>query len=136
MEKYPILSKWIFNPSGKSGKKFVKSFAALLPKEILRMKSIQISASYLCYKAYVRQQKFIINFFLTWKSFANCVHWIFFSFAVFFSSLHKSLRTLWKKIHQIWVTCVLLCKWIVYFSKSENISFPNANPIIKLCTFS
>ena len=65
MEKYPILSKWIFNPSGKSGKKFVKSFAALLPKEILRMKSIQISASYLCYKAYVRQQKFIINFFLT-----------------------------------------------------------------------
>ena len=50
----------------------------------------------------------------------------------FFSSLHKSLRTLWKWIHQIWVTyvCTLVftkCKWIIYFSKTENLSFPNAN---------
>ena len=74
---------------------------------------------------YVRQQKFIINFFLTWKSFANCVHWIFLFICSFFSSLHKSLRTLWKWIHQIWVTyvCTLVftkCKWIIYFSKTEN----------------
>ena len=105
---YLILFKWIFNPSGKSGKKFVESFAAVAGGDCKNCKySNQCKLP--SYKArawwtYVRQQKFIINFFLTWKSFANCVHWIFFSFAVFFSSLHKSLRTLWKWKHQIWVT--------------------------------